>query len=241
MLFSFTNCEKQEELPDRSQATTSSQSFELAEGTTTLLEPSTPSNAVISLNSAANVPILIKIKVVADNSGTVRILERTLEAGEAINEEFPQLVAVVAEVALYSVPVVTTLNFVAVYVPTGDDNGFSASDWIYAGEICLDGAVESEPDQNIDCLWDVETLWQAAGERDIELNIEITGDHDMTVDVEGPVGVYQSYNISAAPALPQFRVLSGEWEGIVAVHFHCMKSPVNPCGSCDFTYELCYK
>ena len=179
--------------------------------------------------------------MIADNEGTTRTIERTLAPGQAFSEEFAQLLSVQAVVPASSIPVVIALNFQVASIPTGEDNGFSASDWLATGKICLNGEVESEPDQNIDCLWETVTLWQAAFKRDIDLNITLTGKHDMKVEIEGPVGIYQVYNISAAPALPQFQVLSGQWEDIVAVHIHCIKSAVNPCESCDYTYDLCYE
>lgn len=241
ILFFTFSCTKQEDTPKEPQVNLIEQTLDLEEGSTTLFESTEANNAVLNLQFSGNTSIVIKIKLIADNEGTTRIIERTLEPGRAFIEEFPQLLSLHALVPVLSVPVVAALNFQIATIPTDGDNGFSASDWLSAGKICLNGEVESEPDQNIDCLWETETLWQAVSERDIDLNITLTGKHDMKVEIEGPVGIFQVYNVSAAPALPQFQVLSGQWEGVVAVHIHCIKSPVNPCESCDYTYSLCYE
>ena len=241
MVLFVSNCEKPEDNPGRNEPTMIEQTFSLDPNGTTLMETSEPRNGVINVRCTGEVPIVLKVKLIADNDGTTRTVERTIAPGEALMEEFPQMLSIKAFlIPGIPVPPVATLNFIAVYVPTNEDNGFSASDWLSTGTVCLNGEVESAPDQDIDCLWYKQTLWSAVAERDIDLNITLTGAHDMTVEIEGPVGIYQSYSISAAPALPQFQTLSGKWEGVVAVHILCQKSPVNPCVSCDFSYDLCY-
>lgn len=241
MVFFISNCEKPEDNPDRGQPVLIDQTFSIGPNGATLLETSEPGNGVINVRCTGEAPVVIQVKLIADDDGTTRTVERTIQPGEALLEEFSRMLSVRALlIPGIPVPPVATLNFIAVYVPSDEDNGFSASDWLSAGTVCLNGEVESAPDQDIDCLWDKQTLWSAVAERDIDLNITLTGAHDMTVEIEGPVGIYQSYSISAAPALPQFQVLSGKWEGVVAVHILCQKSPVNACGSCDFTYDLCY-
>lgn len=241
MVFFFSNCEKEEVPTDTPQTSTMIKTFELGETFTTLLAPAKPSNAVVNMQSSCEAPIVINVEVIADATGNTRKFERLIQPGEALSEEYPQLVAMKAKVLFLPASGGKTLNFHAVYIPTDNDNGFTASSWLSAGTICMNGDVKSEPDQDADCLWEKVTLWQAASKRDINLEITLTGAHDMKVEIEGPVGIFQDYELGAAPAQPQFQKLSGEWEDIVAVHILCKKSPVNPCGSCDYTYELCYK
>ena len=241
MVFFFTNCEKDPAIDDTLQTSSTTKTFDLGEAYTTLLAPAKPSNAVVNMQSSSDAPIVINVEVVADATGNTRKFERLIQPGEAMSEEYPQLVAMKAKVLFPPASGNSHLIFQAVYVPTDTDNGFNASSWLSAGTVCMNGDVKSEPDQDADCLWEKVTLWQAASKRDIDLEINLTGAHDMKVEIEGPVGIFQDYELGAAPAQPQFHKLSGEWEDVVAVHIFCKKSPVNPCGSCDYTYELCYK
>lgn len=243
MIIFVTNCEKEDPITTQDEPTVIDQTFSIEAGNTLMMQADEPQNAVVQIESKAEIDLEILFEVIADNDGTTRQVSRTVEPGMAILEEFAQLLSVeVVIVPGTALPPATNLNFVAVFVPSDGDNGFSGpNDWLHAGEVCLEGEIENEPDQDIDCLWEKETLWSAVSPRKIDLLIQNTGDHDMKVELEGPVGIYQVYNVSAAPALPQFQKLEGSWEGIVAIHYLGQKSPVNPCSSNDFTYDLCYK
>lgn len=241
MTFLVFNCEKKEEdSSDRVEPVRVDETFTLQSGSTVMLDLNEAANTLVNIVSRLNQAVVVNVEVVADNDGTTRTFERTLEPGEAFAEEFPLLVSVVAVVPVGTAAVVGEIDFESISEPVGG-NGFSPSDWLYAGKVCVEGEVKNEPDQNIDCLWEKETLWQAVTKRDIELTINLTGKHDMKVELEGPPGIFQSYNMYAEPALPNNQVLQGEWEGIVAIHYLCMKSPVHNCESCDFTYDLCYE
>lgn len=243
MIVFVTNCEKEDPATDRNNPETINETYNLESGSTVLMEESNPQNAVIQIKSNTTAPFEILLEVIASADGTTRSISRTIPPGGFLNEEFAQLLSVAAVVIPGTpVPPASTFNFVAVFVPSDGDNGFNGpNDWLHAGVVCLNGEVQQEPDQDIDCLWEKRTLWSAVSPRDIELTINLTGNHDMKVELEGPVGIYQVYNLSAAPALPQFQKLEGSWEGIVAIHYFGQKSPVNDCSSLDFDYDLCYK
>ncbi|AOX02158.1 hypothetical protein BJP34_24380 [Moorena producens PAL-8-15-08-1] len=105
---------------------------------------------------------------------------------------------------------------------------------------CVENEVSRQPDSSTDCLWVPDLIWQSGIRRNISLEIEATGNHDLRVELEGPVGIFQVFNVSAAPALPQFRKLTGDFEGIVSVRVQCEKSPVNSCSACTYKYKICY-
>ena len=239
----ISSCEKEIPESDSNEPTKITRTFVLETGSTVLMESQEPLNAVIQLQSNANAPFDVEFEVVASSDGTTRKISRTIQAGAVLNEEFAQLLSVVAVIIPgTALPPASSLNFVAVFVPSAGDNGFDGpNDWLHAGLVCLDAEMSDDPDQNIDCLWEKRTLWSAVSPREIDLIINITGEHDMKVELEGPVGIYQVYNVSAAPALPQFQKLEGSWEGIVAIHYLGQKSPVNDCSSLDFNFDLCYQ
>jgi hypothetical protein len=107
-------------------------------------------------------------------------------------------------------------------------------------DACFAGDAVRAPDSIADCLWVQETLWTSPVPRTIDLELEITGDHDMRVEVEASNGSRDVFSILAAPALPQFRKIAERFEDVVAVHLQGRKSPVNACSALRFRYRLCY-
>lgn len=101
-----------------------------------------------------------------------------------------------------------------------------------------DQVVVLEPDSDLDCLWDQRThwSWEVPSSLNIFLEIPDTG-ADITLELEGPAGIFQSFNASAPPALPQFHQLEVERDDIVAVRVQCRQSPTNPC-TCSYNYKI---
>ena len=245
-LFLTSSCTKTEDTTpltqDRIQV---SDVFDLNSGnTTTLLRTGTPSYAIININSTGNADVNLTFDVIIDSStGETRKLERNLQAGEAIVEEFSSLVTITATVLspTSSAYENVTLNFTAVYVPMGGNNGMNGPDDIlYGGPTCLEGDVENDPDYENDgiCLWDKDILWQSGIPREIDMEITLTGTADISVFIEYSNGTSSLYN-AAAGALPGHDQVIGEWHDVVKVSVLGSKG-VDGC-SCDYYYNICYQ
>jgi hypothetical protein len=239
-----TSCTKEdpEPRPEENNEAPETISFfmEPEEKTTKLFVPDQTSDMLVLCNNKGNTPLKLQLEVVADDDGTTRVLDRPIDPGASYSAEFASVVAVFCEVDPSGDPILPALDFFAIYSPTSP-GGFGATDWLSAGVVCVNGEVDTPTDSDIDCLWDRDVIWESVEPRKIDLEIEITGDHDLFVDIEYEGGIYQGYNVSAPPALPQFQTLAGEWEDVVAVYIEVEKSPVNDCSNGKYDYSICYQ
>jgi hypothetical protein len=106
--------------------------------------------------------------------------------------------------------------------------------------VCVEKEVSILPYSSIDCIWNPDKIWQSKTPRNISLEIEATGNHNLRIELEGPVGIFKELHVSAAPVLPQFRKITGEFEDIVSVQVQCQKSPAS-CSACKYKYKICYR
>ncbi|NET91620.1 MAG: hypothetical protein F6K45_26730 [Kamptonema sp. SIO1D9] len=168
-------------------------------------------------------------------------LVRKVSAGAPFVEEFEQVSSIElipSQEDIHSKTGVLKLDALLFYVEE-QTQPFPTLAW-FLPNTCVENEVSRQPDSFADCLWVTDTIWQSRTPRKINIEIEATGNHDVRVELEEPGGVFQIFNVSAAPAPPQFRKLTGEFEDIVSVRVKCQKSPVNSCSVCKYKYKICY-
>ncbi|MDQ7005654.1 MAG: hypothetical protein Q9Q40_00300 [Acidobacteriota bacterium] len=107
----------------------------------------------------------------------------------------------------------------------------------YPGPVAQ-GDADLPPDSDIDCLWEEDLIWSSAVGRKIELLVEVTGDHDLRVEVEDANNTFGVHDLRAPPAFPNALSLHLIEENIIAVRIMCNKSPVNACSNCKYHYSL---
>ena len=167
-------------------------------------------------------------------------LARKIRAGAPFVEEFEQVTSIdLLPASEARNPDVEILNLDTVIL-YAEETQISQAFSLFLPTACMEDEVSRSPDSNTDCLWVKDTIWQSEISRDIDLEIEVTGNHDLDIELERTNGTFLDFKISAAPALPQFRQLTGEFEGIVAIRVKCRKSPVHACSACQYRYKICY-
>ena len=175
--------------------------------------------------------------IVTTSESSVGLSRRVL-AGESLIDKFRGVVDV--QVAcLPSLAGVASCNvdLDLVYGPEEPDpiDDFALEAWYV--HVCVDDDFNVPPDQDIDCLWEMDTIWTSNTPELIDLYIEVTR-QDLQIEIEYSNNIIQQYNLSA-DALPQFRVLFGEWDDVVAVHVLCKRSPADSCGPCEYYAKIC--
>ena len=181
----------------------------------------------------------VEVKIVTKEE--TKPLRRKIGAGAPFIEEFEQVSSielVPSEADMQSETAILNLDTLLFYAEE-QTQPFQTLVW-FLPTACVENEVSRQPDSFSDCLWVTDTIWQSRISRNISLEIEATGNHNLRVELEGPVGIFQIFNVFAAPALPQFRQLTGDFEDIVSVRVQCQKSPVNSCSVCKYKYKICY-
>lgn len=169
-------------------------------------------------------------------------LTRKVRAGAPFVEEFEQVTSIeVIPVDGTHQPkaAIQTLDTLLFYAEE-TAQPFQTLVW-FLPTTCVENEVSLLPDSSTVCLWEPDTIWQSGIPRDISLEIEATGHHNLKVELEGPVGIFDSFNVFADSDLPQYQKLTGDFEGIVSVRVQCQQSLVNSCSACQYKYKICYK
>ena len=100
------------------------------------------------------------------------------------------------------------------------------------------GNADLPPDQDIDCLWEEDMIWSSAQGRKMELLVEITGEQDLSIEVEDSNNTFDVYNQSAPPSPPVNQTLHAFFDDAIAVRVKCNKNPVNGCSNCKYHYSV---
>jgi len=128
------------------------------------------------------------------------------------------------------------------YAETQDaGHNFDIDKWKSNEPVCLSGKGTYQASNERECLFEKETVWTSAVPRTVSLNFALTGETDVTVDIEYSNNTISSYNASAAPAQPQFQSVVGEWEDVIAVYITGKKNAVNGCAPLQIEGSLCYE
>ncbi|AOY82583.1 hypothetical protein BJP36_24365 [Moorena producens JHB] len=230
MVYQSSECMKQQSSPEISWMQETVQML-CKEGSRNIFRSRRPQRVLANFTNRGNSNF--EVKIVTKNC--TEPLTRKVRAGAPFVEEFEQ----VTSIELIPSP---TDNQPETAVLILDSLFFYAEEltqpfptlvW-FLPTACVENEVSRQPDSSTDCLWVPDLIWQSGIRRNISLEIEATGNHDLRVELEGPVGIFDVFNVSAAPALPQFRKLTGDFEGIVSVRVQCEKSPVNSCSACTY-------
>lgn len=120
--------------------------------------------------------------------------------------------------------------------PSGNGHAADLPLW-YPGPVAQ-GNADLPPDQNIDCLWEEDLIWSSAQGRKMELLVEITGDQDLSIEVEDSNNTFDVYNRSAPPSPPVNQTLHAFFDDAIAVRVKCNKNPINGCSNCKYHYSV---
>jgi hypothetical protein len=198
-----------------------------------------PQNVLANFINRGGTKVELKISTTEHKDSVPRLIR----SGATLIEEFEKVVSIELVPSKPNPNNLDRENFnfdTLIFHASGQTVPFKR--WIlFLPNACVENEVSRQPDDSSACVWEKDTIWKSTIARNINLELEVTGFHDLKVEIEDSNGGLSIFKIYAPPALPQFRSLIGDFEDIVAVHVVGQRSDVNPCSTCDYKYKICYK